>query len=851
MVILRALLFCSLPVFFFSCQKESGGPDHVPLKPSELYLLDRFGPGTETFIKNKQNLVTRIKTSMQSRTPGFEGLWTLQGPANIGARVSALALHPKNENIMYAGFSNGGIFKTTDGGSSWKPIFDGEANLAIGAVALDPKDPDIIYVGTGDPDIPGNVFTGNGLYKSVNGGQSWQHIGLAETRIINEILVDPEDPSIVYAAAMGNPFTRNDSRGLYKSEDAGRSWNRVLFIDPSTGITDIAIKPGDSKTIYAAAWHRVRNDSVSTVQGTGSGVYRSTDRGSSWQKIHQGIDNLIFGRIALGVSADDPDRVYARIVRSDTGFCQGGHQFSQLYRSDDSGSSWKKVNITFDDSQIPCSALGGFGWYFGRMGVNPKNADDLLIMGVDMYRSKDGGQNWYLATPPWWTYEVHADKHEIEWLENGDFILGTDGGLYRYHDSEDRWSDIENIPTTQFYRVAYNPHRPDWYYGGAQDNGTSGGNATDLNNWERIYGGDGFLPAFHPTNPDIFWTLTQNGGLAQTQDRGASFDRFTNGLTGTKNWDMPYMISPHDPDIMYAGAQRMFINRNAIEDDWQAISPNLATGGPYRTAATATLTCLDESPLQPGILITGSNSGNVWISRDSGANWTRVNGSLPPSLITSVKCSREDSNTFYVSSTSYRNDQLRSLIFRTRDNGQTWEDITGGALTEIPVFDLQFLKKSSDKDLAAATLTGVYACVDGKFEWKRVGTNMPIIPVNDLEVNPVEGTLIAGSYARSILSFPLEKIRLEPSSTGTASIPIKASVWPNPARDQIEIHAQLSGWVQIRIMGMEGKEYGQSQLYFQNEACQQMDVRSLPEGQYQIILEQNSDLRKVPFQKIR
>lgn len=836
---------------FISCQTESDRPGDVPLKPSEQYLLDRFGPGNETFVQNKQRLIARVRGMMNGRTPGFEGLWTLQGPANIGARVSALAIHPKDENILYAGFSNGGIFKTTDGGASWKPLFDSEANLAIGAISLDPSDPETVYVGTGDPDIPGNVFTGNGIFKSVNGGRTWEYSGLAETRIINEILVDPQDPKIIYAAAMGNPFTRNDSRGVYKSEDAGKTWDRVLFVDQSTGITDIAFKPGDHRTIYAAAWHRVRNDSVSRVQGAGSGIYRSTDQGSTWQKIHNGIDNLEFGRIALGVSEADPERVYARIVRSDTGFCQGGHQFSLLYRSDNSGSSWSKVDVLFDNSQIPCSALGGFGWYFGRMGVNPRDPDDLLIMGVDMYRSKDGGQSWYLATPPWWTYEVHADKHELEWLANGDFILGTDGGLYRFHDAENRWSDIENIPTTQFYRVAYNPHRPDWYYGGAQDNGTSGGNAEIMENWERIYGGDGFLPAFHPTNPDIFWTLTQNGGLAQTQDRGASFDRFTNGLTGTKNWDMPYLISPHDPDIMYAGAQRVFINRNALEDDWQEISPNLATGGPYRTAAAPTLTCLDESPVQPGVLIAGSNSGNVWISKDQGANWTKANSNLPAALITSVKCSREDPNTFYLSSTSYRNDQLRSLIYRTRDNGQTWEDITGGELVDIPVFDLQFLKDKSDKDVAAATLTGVYACVNGRFDWKRVGSNMPAIPVNDLEVNPVKGTLIAGSFARSILSFPIEKIRQEPSGTESVPASSNAKVWPNPAFVKIGIRADLEGDVQIRIIGMDGRTYLLTRAFFQNGTQADLDVCLLPEGSYRILLEQNSNVISTGFQKIR
>lgn len=808
--------------------------DTIPLKPEELYLLDRFGPGTESFIKNKNKLIEQVRFSVSLRHSGFEGEWKFQGPGNIGARVSALAVYQKNPEVMVAGFSNGGVYKTVDGGQEWLPVFDQESNLAIGAIAIHPDNPSIIYVGTGDPDIPGNVFTGNGIYKSVNGGWTWTHLGLSETRIINEIIIDPENSENIYAAAMGNPFTRSNHRGLYKSSNGGRDWKQVLFVNQESGISDMAFKPNDPKTIYAASWNRVRNDSGSVVQGFGSRIYKSIDAGESWKLIQNGISGNIFGRIALGVSDAQPEWIYARIVSENSQFCNGGQQFSQLYFSDNAGELWTKREILFDESNIPCDALGGFGWYFGRMAVNPKNAEEIWILGVDLWKSSDGGTLWSLASPPWFTYEVHADKHELEFLPNGDFVLGTDGGLYQYVNELELWRDIENIPTTQYYRVAYNPHRPDWYYGGAQDNGTSGGNALQFNEWDRIFGGDGFLPLFHPVDSLVFWVLTQNGGLSQTQDGGFSYERFTNGLRGSKNWDMPYVMSPHDPDILYAGAQRLYINRNAYVPDWDSISSNLAINGPYKTAATPTITCLDESPLSAGTLIVGSNSGNIWISVNQGLEWKNVSTSLPPALITSVKCSQVNSDWFYASSTSYRNDVLKSYIFLSKDRGNTWTDITGGALVDIPVFDLQFFKKNSDDALAAATLTGVYARVDGTQDWKRLGINMPVIPVNDLTLNESKNELVAGTFARGIMSFPIDQITSGPSSTAAVDKSNDLFVFPNPGTGRFHIKSQQKIQSAISVFTVRGELLKIVPMLNQNSSGCVLDLSDLPNGVYLI-----------------
>ncbi|MBK9271779.1 MAG: T9SS type A sorting domain-containing protein [Saprospiraceae bacterium] len=844
MKLLHSMLVPLVSLCFWACQKSS---THVPLKPSEQYWQDRFGPGTEQLIQKKTALYQRVKAQMSLRNPDFEGSWTLQGPANIGGRVSTFAIHPTDPKTMYAGFSVGGIFKTTDGGMHWQPIFDQASNLAIGAIAIDPRDPEIIYAGTGDPDIPGGVFVGNGLYKSLDGGKSWNHLGLSETRVINEIIVDPGDSKIVWLAAMGNPFTRNFDRGVYVSHDAGLQWTKSLYVNDSTGATDICLKPNNSNVIYAAMWHRVRNDSSSTVQGTGSGIYRSTDRGLSWQKIHDGIENQIFGRIAIEVCQAAPEIIYARMVYNDGVFCGGGHQFGKLYKSSNAGNQWNEVPVLFDESSIPCDALGGFGWYFGRMAVNPKDPDDLYALGVNLYRSRDGGIQWRMESPPWWTYDVHADKHELEFLPNGDFVLGTDGGLYHYDIQNETWTDIENIPSTQFYRVAYNPHRPDWFYGGAQDNGTSGGQGTDMENWQRIYGGDGFLPAFHPTDPLIFWALTQNGGLNQTQDGGISFDRFTEGLNGSKNWDMPYLISHHSADRMYAGAQRVYANDQATTPDWYSISPNLASNGPYKTASTPTLTCLDESKINPNVLIAGSNSGNVWITSNLGRNWILVHQGLPAALITSVKCSHEDDRTFYVTASSYRNDQLSSMVYKTTDNGTSWTNITGGDLSENPVFDLQILKSNSDDDLAVGTLTGVYARVNGNNNWKRLGNNMPIVPVNDLALNPVTGVLIAGTYARGIYSFPIKDI-VNSTKTESETTQLNILHYPNPSTDFIFLQSNKNlSEVQLIWCDASGKIYKRDKTSLIAHQKSAIDLSLFPTGTYllKIMTDERELVRKV------
>lgn len=841
-------------LIIISC-KESKKTNH--LTPNETYLMDKFGAPSEDLIQQHYKLVHSILQHKirRSNNSVITGNWTQQGPGNIGGRITALAVHPTNQNIIYLGFPNGGVFKTTNGGISWNPVFDDQVTLMIGAIAIDPKNPETVYVGTGDPDISGYPFAGNGIYKSTNGGKTWTNTGLETTRIINQILIDPQDSKVIYVAAMGNPFEPGSARGLYKSTNGGLNWEKVLFISEQTGITNIAIKPGNSQVIYAASWERLRRDDTNVVEGPNSRIQRSKDGGKTWEIIHNGIPEYPYSRIAIEVCKSSPELVYARLVRNDTSFCNGGQQISGLYKSVDGGDHWQQVIPDYNNSGLPCDVLGGFGWYFGRIGVNPKNPNDIFLLGVDLYRSLDGGMRWERATPDWWTYEVHADKHEIEFLENGDILLGTDGGLYKLKKNSTEWEDIENIATTQFYRVAYNPNNAANYYGGAQDNGTSAGNAMSINKWESIYGGDGFLPAFHPTDPNIFWCLTQNGGLNQTLDGGISFERFTRGLSGNRNWDFPYLVSSYSPNIMYSGANRIFKNYNLLEADWKPISPTLTSNGPYKIISLPSITCMDESTINSKILIAGTNNGNVWICKDSSTNWVNVTSGLPAGYITSVKCSRENDSIFFVSLSNYRNNSLNSLIFKSRDLGKSWQSISGGELTEIPVYDLQIIETKSDIILAAATLLGVYVTNDGSTNWKRVGDNMPLITINDLDINIKNNQLIAGTFARSIMTFPLSEIKRGNPVAGKDIVANNNGLvmLPNPAVNEVQIDLpklQGNSKKSLKIMDLNGHIIVQFDNIDQGKSTIRINLNDFVVGIYLVVYQEGKIISSGKLQKI-
>lgn len=758
------------------------------LRPDEWFYMQRLYPESTFAIKSyTAALQDAIQRSAEKNFDGFDLPWTVRGPANIGARINAVAVDPTQEDIMYAGFAVGGLYKTTNGGQDWIPVFDDQPFLAIGAIAIDPQNTNVVYAGTGDPNISAYPFLGNGIYKSSDGGATWQHLGLTNQRIVSRIAVHPANSQIIYAACMGLPFERNNDRGLYKSVDGGQSWQQILFVSNQSGVIDLVMDPTQPDVLYAASWDRIRNNSESMVSGPNARIFKTTNGGESWIQLTNGLPTGNMGRIGLAISPSQPNIVYAQYVGTNS-------QVFNVFRTTDSGASWQPTMPQDQVNDILPGVLGGFGWYFGKIRVNPNDPNDVFLLGVDLWRSPDGGASWLEASPPWWEYSVHADKHDLQFTPSGVILLATDGGLYKSSDNTQSWSDIERIPTNQVYRVAYNPHEPGWCYGGLQDNGCAGG--PDLTtDWLRIYGGDGFQMVFHPENPLIVYAESQNGNIGVSTDGGNSWNEGDTGIDDgdRTHWDSPYFISSHDPNVMYTGTYRVYKNLDSANPNWFPISEDL-TDGIVFSPNFHTITTITESPRVQGLLYVGTTDGNVWRTDDDGAGWTPIYANLPNRYVTNVEASPSFENTVYVSHSGYKDNDFTPRIHRSDDRGNTWASISAN-LPNLAVNDLLVLPGHQDTVLFAATDGGIYGTKNGGQAWARLGNNMPMVPVFHLTWNETHNELIAGTHGRSIMSYPLDSLFVIPDTVVTSTETIgayaanKLSVHPSPAS-----HSAVVSW---------------------------------------------------------
>ncbi len=754
-------------------------PKGDSLFPNEWWYLSREYPRLQPDLMAYENALSAVMQSTNQRGgyPGFSLPWTVQGPGNIGARINTIKVHPGNPAIIYIGYSNGGVWKTINGGANWQPIFDDQPYLSISDIELDPKNPETVYVGTGDHNIGAFASPGLGLFKSTDGGKTWKASGLQNQRIVSKIVIDPNNPNTLYAAAMGFHFQKNKDRGLYKSTDGGQSWQQVLFVADQAGIIDVVMAPNNPNILFAASWDRIRNDKIGIVSGTNSRIWKSTDAGKTWTK----LDNVKLpsgnqSRIGLAVTPGSPNSVIA--LQVDSTYNVGG-----IYQSPDSGQNW---------IEIPTDSLGeevmrSFGWYFGKIFINPFNSNDLFVCGVELWRSKDGGKNWYRTTPEWWLYEVHADMHDMAFINAQTFLLATDGGLYKTVNAGETWTKIENNPCSQFYRVAHNPHNPEWYYGGMQDNGTSGGNADVINDWPRLFGGDGFQAQFHPEKEEIFYFETQNGKIWGTED-GSFLREMTDGMDGKdrRNWDMPYFISTHTPTKMYTGTYRVY-RSDSHPAFWSPISEDL-TDGNVLGARFHTISAICESPLEEDLLYVGTSDANVW-RMDPDFSWTNITQGLPERYVSSLRASTENRDRVFVTLTGYQAGSNTPHVFRSDDKGKTWQNIAGD-LPDMAVNDLFVLPGKRDSVLFVATDFGVYGSMNGGKHWERLGKGLPFVPVYDLEHNPKMRTLVAGTYARSIVTFPLDSLRYSGSvsiSEPDNTLQNALTVMPSPANNFIQI----------------------------------------------------------------
>ncbi len=742
LIFLAACTFKIHPNRSFSEEYQENGEEKY--FPNEYLGQQRAWPERELnwadYHRAAENIQQIFAAKSADPCTGYQPKWTLEGPTNIAGRVNTLVVQPSNENVLLAGFSQGGIFKTTDGGDSWRPVFENHLNLSIGTLKFDPSDDNIIYCGTGDPNVPGTLFNGSGIFKSTDAGENWQFLGLADAGIITKIAVDPTNSQVFFAAAMGNPFQRNQQRGIFKSTDGGQNWQRVLFVAEQAGASDLQMNPLNTNELYASFWDRIRTNTESTAFGPNAKIFKTTDGGANWQQLTNGLPTGKWSRTGLVMSQQNPEKLYAVFV--DTTYSK-----PSVFKTDDGGASWQ--NIPAAGLNL---ALGGFGWYFAKMRLHPTNDEELYFLGTQIYRRAAGASQFGIFGG------MHADVHDFLLTPGGKKFSGTDGGVYRNVPGQNPWTRLK-IPTTQFYHTNFNRFDQKWY-GGAQDNGVSKGTSQTLAAWEAVLPNDGFSMQFHQTDPLQMWGTTQNGVVWTSTNGGQNFDQTGEclGFSNDRcNWDTPILSGQHASNQkLYAATYRVYeTDGNGGSPSFGAISGDL-TDGVIFGDRFHTISCLSESPLVPGKLMAGTTDGNVW-RREPNGNWFNLTSTLPNRYVTSVKMSPTLAARLFTTHSGWRNNEYIPHIHRSDDNGATWQDISAD-LPNFPVNEILILPNRKDSVLVAATDVGVYFSKNYGTTWNRVGQNLPNVPCFDLDLDNINKKIGIGTYARGIWTIKIDSM---------------------------------------------------------------------------------------------
>jgi photosystem II stability/assembly factor-like uncharacterized protein len=748
------------------------------VKPNEWFFMQRAFPQGEI---NHEVYLQSLKAAKSLKNDRLNkndsSVWAFAGPLNIGGRLTDVEMHPSDMETIYAAAASGGVFKSISAGESWVPVFDDALSLSIGDIAISPSNPQIIYVGTGEANCGGGsqTYDGVGIYKSSDGGNTWNHCGLESSRNIGRMVVHPGNPDIVYVAAMGNLFSDNPERGIYKTNDGGQSWQNVLYVSDSTGGIDIVIHPDDPDTLYAAMWERVRRPNRKSYGGLTCGIYRTYNGGLNWTELTNGLPSpgVNVGRIGIDLSRSDPNTLYA-IYADKTGYFDG------VYKTINGGNSWLQTN---DGSLADCYA--SYGWWFGRISIDPVDPNIAYVIGFDLYKTSNGGNSWTNIS----SMDVHVDQHGLyAHPQNHNFVvIGNDGGLYITQNGGNTWSWINNLPVTQFYTCEVDKQHPERLYGGTQDNGTNRTMTGNTDDWQPIYWGDGFYVLVDPENNNYVYAEYQYGNFAKSTNGGNSFNTAMNGISSSDrmNWNTPVVLDPTNPEILYYGANRLYKSTNRASS-WTAISTDL-TNGPGINLTYGTISTISVSPVNPEIVYVGTDDGNVWVSATNGADWEYLSGSLPDRWVTRVAADPIDENTAYVTFSGYRWDEYLPHIFRTTDKGQTWEDVSGN-LPESPINDV-IIDPEDNNRLYIATDVGVFMTQNLGQNWEIQGSNLPNVPINDLTLHNDSRKLIAATFGRSMYTYDLYQDTISTSVDELSLMQdlISIQIYPNPFVDRITI----------------------------------------------------------------
>ncbi len=683
------------------------------------------------------------------------------GPAFNSGRVSDIAVDPTDATRWFVASSSGGVWRTDNAGTTWTPVFDEQGSYSIGCVTLDPGNPHVVWVGTGENNSQRSVSWGDGIYRSRDGGVTWENLGLKESEHLAKIIVDPRDSNVVWVASQGPLWRSGGDRGLYKTTDGGSTWTKVLEVSPDTGITDLVMDPRDPDVLIAAAWQRRRH--VWTLLGGGpeSAVYKTTDGGASWRKVTKGLPKVDIGRIGLAISPADPDVVYAIVEAAQD---EGG-----FFRSTDRGETWSKRS----------DHVAGSPQYYNEIIPDPADVDRVYSMDTWMQVTEDGGATFRKVGE---TFK-HVDNHAL-WIDPANtkhLLAGCDGGVYETFDRGRTWSFFGNLPITQFYRVTTDMSEPFWYiYGGTQDNNTLGGPSRTLyrsgisnEDWFVTVGGDGYQTVVDPEDPMIVYSMWQYGGLVRHDRRsGEVVDIQPQEEPGEPahrwNWDSPVIISPHSHTRLYFAAQRLFRSDDR-GDSWTAVSPDLtrqldrdalpvmgkiwsvdAVAKNASTSQYGNIVALDESPLVEGLLYVGTDDGLIQVSEDAGATWRRLDrfpGVPERAYVTRLEASRHDPDVVYAAFHNHKMGDFTPYLLRSTDRGRSWSSLRGDLPDGHVVWSLVQDHENADL-LFVGTEFGLFFTVDGGRRWVQLKGGLPTIAVRDLDVQRRESDLALATFGR-------------------------------------------------------------------------------------------------------
>lgn len=686
--------------------------------------------------------------------------WRELGPAVTSGRITAFAVHPANPDVIYAATASGGAWKTENGGTRWRPVFSEEGSVSLGAIALDPSDPDVVWVGTGEQNSVRSSSFGDGVYRSLDGGGSWEHMGLAESRHIGRILIHPANPDVVFVAAMGSLWGPNPQRGLYKTTDGGSHWTRVLRPSEHTGVVEVVMDPHDPDILFAATFQRERRQWSMLGGGPESGLFRSTDGGESWSRVGGGFASGNLGRIGITYCPGSSEILYASAVGPDGG----------IFRSTDGGVHWERRNASIQSH-----------WYYGELVCDPGDPQRLYVPMTPLNVSEDGGSTFRDLVDS----SVHVDHHVL-WVNPRDpthLMVGNDGGIYISRDRGESWLWQSNLPVMQLYTVSVDMQEPFYHvYGGTQDNGSWGGpvgtrfaGGTSLEDWTYTAGGDGFYSQVDPTDPDIIYSESQYGALYrvdrqtgerrriqpwQPQDEGVPPYRW--------NWSAPLALSSHHPGTLYFAANVVFRSRDR-GDSWKVISPDLtrqisrdslplqgriqppdAVDLHASTALYGNVATLGLSPVRPGLLAVGTDDGLVQVTTDDGATWAKTDRfpGVPEMMkVGMVAWSSTEEGTLFAVFDGHKDNIFQPYVVRSDDSGINWRNVTGNLPRFGPARSVAVHPRNGSL-VFVGTEFGVFASIHGGGEWIRLGRGLPTVAVHGMVVHPRDNDLVLGTHGR-------------------------------------------------------------------------------------------------------